>query len=383
MKFISKSVVTLLSLATLGSIVNPVYASSSKIDYNHMKVRTAVDSKNSSNTFLNNDAKKYLKEDPAKGPGLFDSRVSTPAAIPFDMYGVSLYSAISHQAFLNQIKPYCLAMKSKGLLPSVAAAQTILESGWGNSTLATMYNNYFGVTGAYDGHAVNMPTKEFNNGQYHRVNRYFRAYPSMAASFDDYANILLSYGNIKGVTDYHVAARRLARYATAPTYSQDIISTIDAYGLSSWDKEAAGVTQESEKIAEIVYTPGYGILGWTGTGKGIVGSNYTFKNGTKWKTFGSKIINGQEMYLVGHNEYIPKCYTDHYDSGVVTIHYVPNYGVNAWHADGTQALGTNKIFKTGTRWKIEAVKEIRGQICYLVGKDLYIPKQYTQWGAGK
>lgn len=161
MIFLSKSVVALLSLFTVGNITSPVYASSSKIDYNHTELKTSTSGENNSNTSLDNEAKKYLRKDHAKGPGLFDSRVSTPAAIPFDMYGVSLYSTISNQTFLNQIKPYCLAMKSKGLLPSVAAAQAILESGWGNSTLATMYHNYFGVTGAYNNHYINMPTKEF------------------------------------------------------------------------------------------------------------------------------------------------------------------------------------------------------------------------------
>lgn len=89
------------------------------------------------------------------------------------------------------------------------------------------------------------------------------------------------------------------------------------------------------------------------------------------------------MYLVGNNTYVPKKYTDHYDNGVITIHYVPNYGVNALRADGTQIQGSNATFKTGTRWKISGVRTINGEICYLVGNNTYISKKYTQRGLGK
>lgn len=379
MKFLGKSVIALISLSVLGGISQNVYASN--ID-NTLKTGAKDICENSSNNDI--DAKKYLKADPIKGPGLFDSRVSTSAATPFDKYGSSLIYFGSHQAFLNGIKSYCVALKAKGLLPSVAAAQAILESGWGGSTLSTNYNNYFGITGSYHGNTVNMPTREFYGGQYHYMNRYFRSYPSLQDCFDDYANILISYGNIQGVKSYQTVASRLqGKYATDPNYARSIINTIQANGLEAWDNISGSIMQESEKIAQIVYTPGYGVLSFNNLGKSINGSNLKFKNGTKWKTFGSKIINGEEMYLVGNNEYVPKRYTNHYDNGIITIHYVPNYGVNAIRADGSQIIGSNKIFKTGTRWKIVSVKEINGEICYCVGNDEYIPKHYTQWGTGK
>lgn len=106
-------------------------------------------------------------------------------------------------------------------------------------------------------------------------------------------------------------------------------------------------------------------------------------DGTRWKVVRSEVINGEEMYLVGNNTYVPKKYTDHYDNGVITIHYVPNYGVNALRADGTQIQGSNATFKTGTRWKISGVRTINGEICYLVGNNTYISKKYTQRGLGK
>lgn len=34
-----------------------------------------------------------------------------------------------------------------GLNPVVILAQSAIESGWGESTLATLYNNFFGLTG--------------------------------------------------------------------------------------------------------------------------------------------------------------------------------------------------------------------------------------------
>lgn len=336
----------------------------------------------------NKTARHILVRNPKIGLGYYDKDMDLSTVLYGSSPFLSFYLNQSQQEFLNSIKPYCLALKSRGLLPSIAAAQAIYESGWGQSQLAKNGHNLFGVKGSYNGRSTMWWTQEFKNGRYQNVYAPFRNYPTWEGSFNDYANILTSqrnFSNIPGKTNYRQVANLLYQdgYATNPNYAQAIISIIEENGLDAWDQLSAGTTQESEDIAQIVYKPGYGVLGFRSSGVSISGSNYTFKDGTKWKTFGSKVINGEEMYLVGNNEYVPKRYTDHYDNGIVTIHYVPNYGVNALRSDGTQVAGSNRIFKTGTRWKIGGVKEINGEICYLVGNNEYIPKRYTQWGKAK
>lgn len=368
---------TVLLLASLGSN-SIVYAQEqTSSSPNHQTTNTKI----------------KIKKYPAMGPGYY-----TQAAI--DMFNqmtnsspfMFFYTSPSNQAFLNRIKPLCLADAAHGLLPSVTAAQAIVETGWGTHILG---NNYFGIKGYGSGSNLS-GTRECNDGYCYYTQDRFAGYSSMEESFKAHTALLHTkdYANIIGVKDFRRAAYLLQQdqYATSPIYAQTLINVIISNNLTEWDREASGSTvtttpvgsiPEPEKIAQIVYKPGYGVLAFQNNGHSIPGSNYKFKDGTRWKVAYSRVINGEEMYLVGNNTYIPKKYTSHYDHGIITIHYQPNYGVNALHADGTQVKGSNRIFKTGTRWNVKYTRVINGEICYLVGNDEYIPKKYTQWGTGK
>ena len=65
-----------------------------------------------------------------------------------------------------------------GVPASVTLAQYALESGYGSSNLAVKYNNYFGISGSYNGQTVR------SRG------RNWRKYDSMAQSFDDHGKLL-------------------------------------------------------------------------------------------------------------------------------------------------------------------------------------------------
>ncbi|KAI3473778.1 hypothetical protein Pfo_031443 [Paulownia fortunei] len=87
------------------------------------------------------------------------------------------------------------ATAGTGVLASVTVAQAILESGWGQSTLASApYYNLFGIkqgTG-WQGSIVNMNTSEYVNGKWVTVLAPFRSYSSQMASFQDHTNFLLT-----------------------------------------------------------------------------------------------------------------------------------------------------------------------------------------------
>lgn len=294
----------------------------------------------------------------------------------------------SNQQFLDEIKPGAIkAWQQYKVLPSLTAAQAIVESGWGS---AAPGNNLFGIKAGsnWTGKRQLLWTSEYINGSYVQIQDWFRAYDSIADSIVDHAKVVAAnWPNATGNISLSQAVNALEatvghQYATSPTYVSSILSIANSNNLTAWDTEAQS-SQESESIAQIVYTPGYGVIGFTGGGSSISGSNTKFMDGTRWQTFGSKVINGEEMYDVGGGQFVPKRYTDHYDDGVITIHYATGYGVNAVHGDGTQIAGSNAKFKAGTRWKITGVKEINGQIYYQVATDVFIAKQYTQWGAGK
>ncbi|KRL55117.1 putative mannosyl-glycoprotein endo-beta-N-acetylglucosamidase [Paucilactobacillus oligofermentans DSM 15707 = LMG 22743] len=126
------------------------------------------------------------------------------------------------------------------ILPSLTAAQAIIESGWGNSDLTTMANNLFGIKGSYNGNSITMATGEYYNGQYVTVNAQFRAYASYAESMSDHSQFLLDnsrYANLIGVTDSNIAAMLIQQdgYATSPTYAKTLMNTMNYYDLTSWN----------------------------------------------------------------------------------------------------------------------------------------------------
>lgn len=137
------------------------------------------------------------------------------------------------------------ATAGTGVLASVTVAQAILESGWGQSALASApYYNLFGIKKGFGwtGAVVNMNTSEFENGKWVTVVAPFRAYGSQMASFQDHTNFLLANSRYaaNGVTNapnYIAMATGLqaAGYATAPTYASALINLVERYNLQSLD----------------------------------------------------------------------------------------------------------------------------------------------------
>ncbi len=77
--------------------------------------------------------------------------------------------------------------------PAIAAAQAALESNYGNSRLATVGNNLFGIKAgsAWKGEVVTFSTKEFDDekGMY-TTSAAFKKYTSWAHCFEDYGAII-------------------------------------------------------------------------------------------------------------------------------------------------------------------------------------------------
>ncbi|WPW66253.1 Exo-glucosaminidase LytG [Lactiplantibacillus plantarum] len=182
-----------------------------------------------------------------------DSHVTTDqssAAVAADavqssaMMARSTRAMTSQEIFLSQIKAGAISGWNKyQVLPSVTAAQAILESGWGQSQLATEGNNLFGIKGSYQGQSIYFPTQEWNGSQYITIQDAFRKYPNWSASVEDHGAFLVvnpRYSNLIGVTDYRRVASLLQQdgYATAPTYASSLISIIEYNKLHEWDQEA-------------------------------------------------------------------------------------------------------------------------------------------------
>ncbi|AKP68083.1 glycoside hydrolase family 73 protein [Companilactobacillus ginsenosidimutans] len=150
-------------------------------------------------------------------------------------------------AFIKQVAPEAIKLGQQyGVLPSITIGQAILESDWGNSTLASKYNNYFGIKGTNPDNTVVLETKEYTNGQWVTINGRFRSYTDFRESMKDHALLLVNgttwnssqYQQVISSKDYIEAAVSLQTdgYATDPGYTSKIIHVIQKYDLMKYDE---------------------------------------------------------------------------------------------------------------------------------------------------
>ena len=86
-----------------------------------------------------------------------------------------------------------VASKNSGISPILILSQAYLESGGAKSSLASKYNNFFGIKAdtRWTGKKVLLKTREqTKDGKNYFINAYFRAYNSPSDSFADHIKFL-------------------------------------------------------------------------------------------------------------------------------------------------------------------------------------------------
>lgn len=321
--------------------------------------------------------------DSSKGPGYY--KINTASAFSAESL---MLGETSQQNFLSGIKAGAIeGWKDYKILPSITAAQAIIESGWGSSVSGT--NNIFGIKGTP---GTLCWTREVNSsGQSYEIQAYFKNFSSLSECIEFHNSLLGTssyYRGMAGQKDYRTAAQYPKSYATDPNYVQTVINIIEEYGLSSWDQEAFNQTDFPKNaidstVITIQYAKSAGAFAFDENGNAISGSNSTFVNGSKWKTAGTKVIANQEMFKVATHEYVPLKDTTIGADGTVTINYSQGYGVSGYHLNGSPVAGSNGVLKTGTSWATSGAAYINGQIMYKIATDEYVPKEFTQYGNGR
>ena len=128
-------------------------------------------------------------------------------------------------------------------------SQTIAESAWGQSELATKANNLFGIKAdaTWKGAIYTKVTNEVVNGQTIQVTANFRKYNSQAESLKDYVTKIKTTKNgsayryqaawRSNAKTYQNAAQALkdGGYATDPNYPTNLINRIVNYRLDTLD----------------------------------------------------------------------------------------------------------------------------------------------------
>lgn len=186
-------------------------------------------------------------------------------------------AAMSREEFVEYIGRLAAAdMQVSGILASVTAAQSILESGYGKSELALNALNLGGMkaelsgntwASAWDGRVYIKDTAEQReDGSYYTITAAFRAYPSVAAYLADHSSYLagaragsnLRYAGVVGCRDYRRAFEiiKAGDYATSKDYVSKLCSVVERWNLIRFDGSASHAPDGSlwANIAGLSYT---------------------------------------------------------------------------------------------------------------------------------
>lgn len=145
----------------------------------------------------------------------------------------------SRKAYISKYKQLAITeMKRTGIPASITLAQGLLESGNGNSTLATKANNHFGIKC----HDWTGPSIKVDDD---RKNECFRKYKDPYQSYKDHSEFLTNRSRYEflfklKLTDYKGWAKGLkkAGYATHPKYAHMLIDIIEEEELYLFDSNA-------------------------------------------------------------------------------------------------------------------------------------------------
>ncbi|MFN3555562.1 MAG: glucosaminidase domain-containing protein [Bacteroidales bacterium] len=146
---------------------------------------------------------------------------------------------VTIQEYIERYKDIAMEeMRLHGIPASIKLAQGILESGFGNSDLARIANNHFGIK------CHGWPGSTFYKDD-DEVNECFRAYDDPYQSFRDHSEFLTGRPRYAAlfeldILDYRGWARglRQAGYATNPRYPELLIGVIERNSLHEFDQLA-------------------------------------------------------------------------------------------------------------------------------------------------
>lgn len=152
---------------------------------------------------------------------------------------------MSAKSFIEQIAPIVqrYAFQYGYKYPSAIIAQACLESGYGTSSLAYKYHNYFGIKW-YRGcgrSAVNLATKEeYTPGILTGTVSGFMVGTSMDDGVKMYFEFITRnsrYNNLKYATSSknYIELIRADGYATSSSYVKNVWGVVETYGLTKYD----------------------------------------------------------------------------------------------------------------------------------------------------
>ena len=168
-------------------------------------------------------------------------------------------------AYITSVAPHAQREASQyGVPASVAIAQSVLESGWGASTLTTQAKNYFGIKcpsngdpaaagSPYVSGCLAKPSYEYPGPVL--ITSYFRTYASAQNSFLDHGYLLSTRTRYAAAFRYTTNPDQFVRevaaagYATDPSYADLVVSIMKSYNLYRFDSVPRTITPATSSPA--------------------------------------------------------------------------------------------------------------------------------------
>ncbi|MDB5001216.1 MAG: hemagglutinin [Mucilaginibacter sp.] len=168
---------------------------------------------------------------------------------------IAAYKSFTSLEYIERFKAIAIQeMNQYGIPASITLAQGLFESGSGNSELAKIANNHFGIKCGSNWTGESYYKDDDN------VNDCFRVYNNPEESFRDHSEFLkkknyarlfeLDKNDFKGWA-YGLKA---AGYATNPKYPQLLLNIIEKYSLDQYDRpegEVQKIKREDRVLADI------------------------------------------------------------------------------------------------------------------------------------
>lgn len=168
---------------------------------------------------------------------------------------------MNKKEYLKTVAPMIVKVaKEKGYnFPSSIIAQSIIESGWGKSQLASKYFNYFGMKcgSRWNGKSVNLSTKEeYTTGTLTSIRDNFRVYDNLESGIKGYFDFVSSsrYSKLKTATSSknYLEIIKSSGYATSSKYVENVYNVVIANNLLEFDESVSGETISEEDAITII-----------------------------------------------------------------------------------------------------------------------------------
>jgi LysM repeat protein len=173
---------------------------------------------------------------------------------------IAQHKDLSSLEYIERFKEIAIQeMNSYGIPASITLAQGLFESGSGNSELAKVANNHFGIKCGSTWQGESYYKNDDN------VNDCFRVYSNPEESFRDHSEFLKkkNYARLFELdkNDFNGWAYGLKAcgYATNPKYPQLLLNIINKYQLDQYDRPEGGlakIKREDRVLTEINDTIG-------------------------------------------------------------------------------------------------------------------------------